>query len=515
MKNNLIEYLNESATKFPEKICVVDNSRSISFSRLYAEAYQIAKILVSHKITKMPILVYLPKETSAIVSFASILMSNNFYAPVDIKSPKSRIKLIIDNLRPGKVITKRKYEKEMQKLSVKANSILFIDDIINNENLEFSEKLIGKTKKMTQKSVDTDPCYVMHTSGSTGVPKGVVIPHRGVEDYIEWAISCFKITDNEIIGNQAPLYFDNSTLDLYLSWATGATLHLIPEEKFIFPVKLIEYLEKNEINFIFFVPTVLINISKLKLLKNHRLPKLQKVLFAGEVMPTKHLAYWQDHLQNRLFANLYGPTEITVDCTYYIIHRKYHANESLPIGFPCYNSDIIILNEKNKQASIKEVGELCVRGSSLALGYWNNTDKTQEVFTQNPLHNNYIDLIYRTGDLVFKNERKEIIYVGRKDFQIKHLGHRIELYEIEHASLLIPEIENSCTLYNSKKSEIVLFYEGKDELEQKYINTELSRLIPRYMMPKRIYYLKKMPLNQNGKIDRKLLEANYIKKNED
>jgi len=354
----------------------------------------------------------------------------------------------------------------------------------------------------------------MYTSGSTGTPKGVVIPHRGVIDYIEWAASCLDVNRDDIIGNQAPFYFDNSTLDIYLSWSTGAQLHLIPESMFLFPVKLIEYLEKKEITFIFFVPSVLISISQMELLSPNSLPSLKKIVFAGEVMPTKHLAYWQKMLPDKIYVNLYGPTEITVDCTYFFVDRIYKPDESLPIGYPRNNAEVIILNKNNECTNIGEKGELCVKGFSLALGYWNDEKKTEALFVQNPLNKNYYDRIFRTGDIVYKNKKGQIIFVGRKDSQIKHWGYRIELGEIEHAANSLPFVNKCCVLYNNEKKEIILFYEGDKEISSVKFRKTLATLIPNYMIPQSFILLKKLPLNSNGKIDRKALENEYINNTE-
>lgn len=505
MRNSVINFLYDSVRKYPDKHCVADDQEALSFRQLFSRASSLAEILIQGDKVNQPVLVYLPKTTSAIVSFAAILMSGNFYAPVDLKSPKKRLQSILENLRPYRVISTRQYQDDLQGLSVQQEKTIFMEDVPSeNDGLSIDE-IITKNRTTTDEIIDMDPCYVMHTSGSTGIPKGVVIPHRGVIDYIEWAIPCLKVDENEIIGNQAPLYFDNSTLDIYLSWAAGAKLYLIPESLFIFPAKLIKYLEKNKINFFFFVPSVLVNIAKLNLLSPDRLPALKKVIFAGEIMPTKHLAYWQENLPDRLCVNLYGPTEITVDCTYFIVERKYEPHESLPIGFPCHNSGILILNGKDSLTEVGEQGELCVRGSSLALGYWNDDEKTKQVFMQNPLQKNYFDQIYRTGDIVYKNERGEIIFVGRKDSQIKHMGNRIELGEIETAAMTIPEIDNCCAIYNERKQEITLFYEGKDEISVGEFRKSIANILPSYMIPRKIKPLESLPMNPSGKIDRRAL----------
>ena len=510
MRNTAIDFLYQTVQKFPDKPCVEDDQEVLSFEQFFFKASKLAEVLRQGNKTNQPVLVYLPKNVSSIVSFGAILMSGNFYAPVDLRSPKKRLQAILENLIPYRVISTRNFQKDLQELSLPEEKIIFLEQVIADTNSRSVEQLIANSRKTTDKIIDMDPCYVMHTSGSTGVPKGVVISHQGVIDYIEWAIPCLKVDENDIIGNQAPLYFDNSTLDIYLCWATGAKLNLIPEGLFAFPVKLIEYMEEKKITFIFFVPSVLVNVSKMNLLRPDRLPALNKIVFAGEVMPTKHLAYWQENLHDRVFVNLYGPTEITVDCTYFIVDRKFEPHESLPIGFPCHNSGVLILNDNGSLANNGEQGELCVRGSSLALGYWNDDEKSNKVFVQNPLQKNYFDRIYRTGDIVYQNEREEIIYVGRKDSQIKHMGNRIELGEIETAVMIMPDIDNCCALYNQAKQEITIFYEGKEEILVSDFRKSMADILPGYMIPRKIHYLETLPMNPNGKIDRKTLQHNFF-----
>lgn len=249
----------------------------------------------------------------------------------------------------------------------------------------------------------------------------------------------------------------------------------------------------------------MILLSKLKALDKMDLNgKLRTILFAGEVMPNKHLNVWRQHIPDAVYANLYGPTEITVDCTYYIVDREFADEEPLPIGRTLPNTDILILNGDDQQAENGEIGELCVRGTSLAKGYYHNPEKTREAFVQNPLNPYYTELIYRTGDLVRTNELGEILYVGRKDFQIKHRGHRIELGEIETAISSIEGISMSCCLYDDVKNRIVVILE--EDVTLSALTEKLKDLIPQYMLPDRVVRVEKMPLNANGKIDRILLK---------
>lgn len=503
MRNSAVNFLYETVRKFPDKICAGDEYHRLTFRDFFSSAYAVAKILNEHRYFNQPVLVYMPKSVEAIISFAGTLMSGNIYVPIDANSPIARIRKIIDNLGPCTILTHKKFAAQISGLGITDTLSIYLEDIVRGRSADNIDAMIRECRECTDLIIDMDPCYVMYTSGSTGIPKGVVISHRGVVDYIEWALSVLGIENTDVIGNQAPLFFDNSTLDIYLSWSTGASLHLIPENLFMFPIKLLDYLEKHRVTFIFFVPSVLVSVSQLRALSPNRLPHLKKVVFAGEVMPTNHLAYWQTALPDKLYINLYGPTEITVDCTYFIVDRIYGPEESLPIGYPCRNSGIIILNEDDHEAKIGEKGELCVRGSSLALGYWKDKERTQKAFVQNPLQTNYLDPVYRTGDIVYRNEKGQIIFVGRKDLQIKHMGYRIELGEIEHAARLLPDISNCCVLYNKASREIILFYESQHEIPVARFMKDLSSRIPAYMLPRKFRHYQKLPLSPNGKIDRK------------
>lgn len=495
MKINLIEYFEATVEKFSEKIATVDSHSELSFKELKQKSLAMSAFFAKNQYpANRPIAAYLPKSNNALISFIATLYNGNCYAPLDVKNPVNRIKSILEVLEPVCVVTKSEYINNIDQCGLNL-------EVINIDELKLESN--SSTNLNYRKCIDTDPAYIIHTSGSTGVPKGVVISHRSIFDYIHWAIDTYSISDAEIIGNQAPFIFDNSTLDIYLMLFAGATLHLIPEQLYMFPAKLLEYLEKNKINFIFWVPSVLINVTNLKLLDTIKLPSLKKVLFAGEVMPTKHLNYWINALKSDvLFSNLYGPTEITVDCTYYIVDRVFSDTEVLPIGFPCRNSDVIILNEKNEPCKLGEQGELCVRGSSLSMGYWNNPVKTKSVFVQNPLNKSYPEKIYKTGDLVQTNERNEIIFLGRKDFQIKHLGYRIELGEIEHTILSVFSALNACVLYDESKSTIVLVYESSQEIPVAEFRLQLNKVLSKYMIPTKYIWMKTLPLTNSGKIDR-------------
>ena len=502
MIKNVVEYLEKTAERFPQKTAIIDENGSISFQEMRKKARSLASQIIEDGYFKEPIIVFLPKGKECIVSFLAAGYSGNFYTPISVDMPVERIKKIEKTLKAAVVITSREYYELISGIGIDA-TYYFYEDI---EKYSCNDKVVEET---LQKTIDTDLLYVLFTSGSTGDPKGVTICHRSVIDYTEWVGDTFNITEQDSFGNQAPFYFDNSILDIYGMLRNGATLNIIPQELFSYPVLLLKYLNDNKISTIFWVPSALILVANLRALKEVDLKYTKKVLFCGEAMPNKQLNLWRKYNPDSLYANLYGPTEITDVCTYYIVDREFDDVEPLPIGIPCRNTDILVLNDKDELVVGDEIGELCVRGTSLSRGYYNNPMKTNEAFVQNPLNSKYYELIYRTGDLVKYNEFGELIYLSRKDFQIKHKGHRVELGEIETMANSLPYISTSCCLYDEKRSRIVFFY--VDNVNEADIVEDLGKLLPDYMIPGHFIKLENMPMNLNGKIDRTKLKKEFIK----
>ena len=495
MQKSVIEYLVNSAAKYPQKSAVQDSTGSITFSELLRSAIVIADVIKVQGLWRSPIGVYIPKGCHMVQAFAGINMSGNFYVPLDTKSPDTRIQSILKVLESEAIITDKAHEQQVRQMCDKV--VFVIEDVLENEPMTDAD-----ARQYLADQIDTDPVYAIFTSGSTGTPKGVVISHRGVIDYIDWAVGRFGFTSDAVIGNQAPFYFDNSTLDIYLMYATGATLDIIPEVHFTFPAQLVDYMNEHKISFVFWVPYALINVANYDVLKDQEMPYLKDIFFAGEVMPNKHLNYWRRYLPHCRYANLYGPTEITVDCTYYEVDREFADDEPLPIGKACRNSGVLILTDQKRETGVNEEGELCVRGSSLALGYYNDWEKTQQAFIQNPLNKHYPETIYCTGDIVYRNERGEIMYVGRKDSQIKHNGYRIELGEIENAILASKLVDNCCATYDFNNKKIVLFYQAEKEVSKGEFRKGVANRIPRYMIPTDYYREDALKQNGSGKIDR-------------
>lgn len=505
MLHAVSNYLRKTCMKYPEHIALVDEREQVSYASFIDKAERVAFYLINASFFKQPIAVMMDRSAGAVITFLGVALSGNFYTVIDTKMPNSRIDKILDTFCPKLIITDKRNASKAEEIKITSKDIeiIYFEDIIANK---ISDENIHTIMSIESKIIDTDILYVLFISGSTGEPKGVTITHRSVIDYIEWASETFQLDHTTIFGNQAPFYFDNSVLDIYSTIRNGAAMHIIPQVLYAFPIRLLEYVRDQHINTVFWVPTVLSRVANLGILDKCDIDCLKKILFAGEVMPAKQLNMWRRRLPNAVFANLYGPTEITVDCTYYIVNRDISDTEPVPIGYPCMNSGILVLNDENQLVGINEQGELCVRGTGLSLGYYNNPEKTKEVFVQNPLNDLYEERIYRTGDIVHYNSRGEIIYDGRRDSQVKHTGHRIELGEIETAVSAIDKVLMSCCLHDVVSDRLVLFYTG--DLEEGQIRKVLSDYLPEYMLPNKYVKLERMPLNMNGKIDRlKLKES--------
>lgn len=494
MLHIVTQYLRKSAELYPDHPVFVDGKVILTYSDALKEAETIAYQLIVRGFFKQPIAVMMDKGARTVAAFLGVALSGNYYTVIDTKMPQNRVEKILETFEPKIILVDKKNVKKAQELGWE---YIIYDNVIEQVITDKEKQAIAAAEG---KIIDTDVLYVLFTSGSTGIPKGVIITHRSVIDYTEWVAETFNLDHTTVIGNQAPFYFDNSVLDIYSTIRNGGTLHIINPMLYSFPIRLLEYIRDQQINTVFWVPTVLSRVADLNILDKCEIDCLKKVLFAGEVMPARQLNAWIRRLPNALFANLYGPTEITVDCTCYIVDREIKDNESVPIGYACMNTDVLVLNEKNELVEVNEKGELCVRGSSLSLGYYNNPEKTAAAFVQNPLNNIYHELIYRTGDIVHYNERGEIIYDGRRDSQIKHTGHRIELGEIETAVFSNTAIKSNCCLHDELKDQLHLFYVG--EIAEDDLRKYLNGFLPEYMLPNIWHKLEVMPLNMNGKIDR-------------
>lgn len=491
---NVLEYLEKSAANYPEKIAAADEISFCSFSELRRDAQKIGTALIRHFKPNTPVPIFMDKSVNTLKLFFGAVYAGCFYVLLNPELPAVRISHIAETLEAEIAVTENSKVQSLKETLPKIKIITF-EELINEEA---DEKMLSSIR---EKMIDTDPLYVNFTSGSTGVPKGVLISHRSVIDFIDNFTEIFSITKDDVIGNQAPFDFDVSVKDIYSAMKTGATLQIIPKALFSSPAMLLDYICEREITTMVWAVSALCLISAFHGL-DYKVPeKVNKILFSGETMPKKHLENWMNALKEAQFVNLYGPTEITCNCTYHKVDRNMDYSDGLPIGKPFPNERVFLLSDNDSVITEKGVtGELCVSGTALGLGYYNNPEQTSLRFVQNPVNKNYMEPIYRTGDLAYWGDNDNLYFAGRKDFQIKYMGHRIELEEIEKALSEVDGVERACCVFLKEKSKLLAFFTG--ETTGKEIRKSLSELLPVYMIPTSYTKLDSMPITKNGKIDR-------------
>ena len=501
MIRNILDYLEQSAIHYPDKIAFADETSACTYKELRRTAKSVGTKLTNYVPPRSPVPVFMEKRVETIYAFLGAVYAGCFYVLLDPKLPSERLKQILQTLQSEVLVLHPDYEKQFKTLEYEGNVVNILEAVQEEEDAVLLEAI-------REQRLDIDPLYAIFTSGSTGIPKGVLVSHRSVIDFMEEFVEIFEITDKDVIGNQAPFDFDVSVKDIYSTLKTGATMQIIPKKLFSFPTKLLDYLDEREITTLIWAVSALCIVTTLKGLEYKVPQKVNKIIFSGEVMPIKHLNEWKKYLPDALYANVYGPTEITCNCTYYIVDREFQPGESLPIGQPFPNEKVFLLDEENqlvREAGKK--GEICVSGTALSLGYYRNPEQTEKVFVQNPLNEKYLEPIYRTGDLAYYGHDGYLYFASRKDFQIKHMGHRIELGEIELAMELAEGIRRACCTYDESENKIVAFYEGEAEKQQ--IVRALGKKLPAYMIPNVWVKLDRLPITKNGKIDRKKMLKEY------
>lgn len=499
MRKSVLAYLEEAADALPQKTVFADDRQEISYAEFRSMAKHIASGLIDKTggKTRRPVAVLIDRSAEPLAGFFGAVYSGNFYVPVDRRMPIERIRLLLSTMDAGVLLAKTEDERLLSKLDY-SGDICYLDDFLDYPVDE------AALERVEAQQLDTDPLYAIFTSGSTGVPKGVLVSHRSVIDLADQFHDEFDLDESCVFGNQAPFDFDVSVKDIYSTLRNRATMYVIPQVKFSFPVKLIEYLNEKKIN------TIIWAVSALRIIENlngfsGEIPQyLRRIMFSGEVMPVKVLNYWRRRLPDAQYVNLYGPTEITCNCTFYKIGREYREDEVLPIGKPFRNSGVFLLDGDKLIEEPGAAGEICVKGTCLALGYYRNPQKTAEAFCQNPLNDAYPERIYRTGDIGRYDDAGQLYFVSRRDAQIKHMGHRIELGEVEAAVNALDFLKAGVCIYAEEN--IVLCYQAEAACEKEILRA-LGRKLPKYMLPTKLVWYRALPLNKNGKIDRVRLAA--------
>ena len=517
--HNILELLERSAERFPDRPAFGDPEKDISFRELVRKARAAGELLAADVPSESPVAFYLEKSVDAVIAMFGAVYAGGFYSFIDVRQPAARAQKVLDVLEPAVLITDEENAEKAEELSFGGRRIL-LKELLEQAGRTLSGQeeplppLSPVLARIRSVMTDTAPLYVNFTSGSTGTPKGVAVCHRSVIEFIAHFAPLFQVTEEDIFGNQAPFDFDVSVKDIYSGLYTGAKVQIIPREYFSNPMQLMDYLCEKKTTILIWAVSAMCFVSIMNAL-DYRIPEtVRAVGFSGEVMPIKQLNVWKKYLPDAMYVNLYGPTEITCNCTYYVLDpgKEYGLEEVIPAGTAFENEKVFLLDEENQEVDPSDLsgeGEICVGGTCVALGYYRDPERTAAAFVQNPLNDRYPERIYRTGDIGRYDADGNLVYVSRKDFQIKHLGHRIELGEVEADTMARDGVSRACCIYDAKKKRLILFYTG--ERDKKDLEKELKEILPPFMVPNKTIRLEEMPLNKNGKIDRHALEAIYQK----
>ncbi len=500
MSGTVLDWLDDTAQRCAEKTAFTDSDSSITFGEFDRISKAVGSCLANRVEAGSPVVVMGGRKVTTPAAFLGVVRAGCFYAPIDGTMPTGRLNQILGVIQAKVMLVDVDFLEVAQKLD-------FDGEIIPMDEAFAAPVQENCLAQRRATLLPTSPLYVIFTSGSTGVPKGVITAHLSAMYYIEAVRKVLHIEESDVLANQSPFDYIAAIRDIYLPLRTGASTVVIPKNEFSMPQQLFETLNRYKVTTLCWSVAGIELPAKLGGFTCSRPEYLKKVCFSGSVMPCKYLRIWQENLPDTLFVNQYGPTEATASCTYYVVNEKVDDNTVLPIGKPYDNYGVFLLNSDGTATKQGQIGEICVKGPVLALGYYGNQKKTEESFVQNPLNPNYRELIYRTGDLGCWREDGNLEFHGRMDRQIKHMGHRIELDEIEGTALELDGITECCALYHKEKELLYLFYTG--DATPKEIVLHFRAVLPAFMVPRKLVKLDTLPKLPNGKRDMQALKAYF------
>ena len=487
---NICKKILQTAEQYPNNPAFADQYTTITHGQLCAQAISGATAILQRVAPGANVGILCSRGVAQVQGLVATLFAGCCYVMLDDASPTGRLRSICDTAGITLILCDEANAATAATLA--ANPLQISAAIATPANSDLVHQVVQSTLPGT-------PAYLLFTSGSTGAPKGAVLTHRNVLSYQQWFCSCFNIGPNTRFGSQTALSFSMSVSDVYATLFSGGYMYLIPKTAFSFPLPLMDLLDAQRINTIYWVPSALGLWYAWKALDQRQPKYLQQVLFAGEALAVPVLNYYLQHMPHVQYANLYGPTETTDICTYYKVPGPLNGS-SIPIGVACQGCQVMCVKD-GKLCAPGEEGELYVKGEFVSPGYYREEQKTAAAFVQNPLHHNYPDPVYKTGDLAVQNKDGVYTFTGRADFMIKRAGYRIEPGEIESAAMQNPAVTAAAALY--KDEQIVLFYCGSIKPDNLFAH--LRSALPGYMVPNTCKKLPIMPVNANGKADRKLL----------
>lgn len=494
--NSWLNRLKHWAEVSPDKLVFKEAGKEgLTYQQFYRQVCNVASGLLRHfqgKMPEAPVAVAVDRDMQSLVSLFGVCAAGGWYVPVDNALPADRAQLLLSVCSPAVLL----YTTEKEPFPQTDVPKLFINVTEDCDVNEFPTR------------EETLPLFGIFTSGSTGIPKLVVKDGRGIRKFIENYCSTFAFSSEEVFGNQIPFYFDASTKDIFATIYLGATTVILPQHVLSFPLQLVQMLKDERISTFVCVPSIMSIAASFEVFSAVMPDALNNVLFVGERMPMRQLNYWRTSLPQVRFVNLYGSTEVAGNSCFYVVDRDFGEDEVLPIGHAFDTAQIFLLDENGVPST---EGEICVAGDGLALGYYKDEEKTAAAFQTVSLES-FQGRIYHSGDYGRINEHGEYICIARKDAQIKHMGHRIELGDIEVCASALDYVKECCCLYAPSAEKIILFCACAEE-NKKYLRKDLSRKLPKYMLPHSFVCFPELPHNRNGKLDRAGLLQEWLKNN--
>ncbi|MBQ9188583.1 MAG: amino acid adenylation domain-containing protein [Clostridia bacterium] len=490
----ILEALDKTTVRWPDKPAFCDERESLTFAEVQHRTLSVSTALLHSGAAREPVAVLLPRTAGMIAALLGVMRAGCAYVPLDLEMGELRLQAIFAQVQPRFLLCDADTEAAARRCG-------FTGTALDIHTLTATAPDAAALGKAYGSILDTDPAYIVFTSGSTGAPKGVIGKHSAMLDYAEQLTKVLRVDETHVFGMQAPLYVDACLKEILSALFCGATVWLVPKKLFMLPVPLVGFLNEHRITTICWVVPALTLLSALHTFDEVVPQFLHTVAFGSEVFPNKQLRVGQKHVPAR-YINLYGPTECTGMSCFYEVDHDFAEGEPIPIGRPFDNTEILLLDETDRLA---DEGEICIRGVALCHGYWNDPVRTAKAFTQNPLRPEYPERIYRTGDRGRWDENGNLLFLGRIDNQIKHMGHRIELGELEAAAMRIDGVTSACAVFDAEKKRLGLAYTGT--LDRAGLLAGLRHTVPDYMLPSRTVKLDAIPLTNNGKTDRRQAHA--------
>ena len=524
MINLLSDVLLETSNKFPAKPAIIEGNRVTTYSELNQLACKVALVLRKLGVQDGELVgIFSVKNAASIIGINGILKAGSGYVPLDTHAPAKLIEYYIENSGVKCLLVSSKLLPKLTEVDLTTTALENIVLIDNDRGIDFElpipvinwsevENLNVETEPSLQNNcIDRNIAYMLYTSGSTGVPKGVITSHRNALAFVDSSLKDYEVKAEDIIANPAPLKFGISIFDVFVGIKAGATMVIIPELLLSFPLQLAEWIDKNKISVWFSVPFMLSRMVLDGEMQRFKYSHLRKVLFAGEIFPMKYLRKLTGMLPHVDYFNIYGTTETNILTHYQVPDLDDNKLMSVPVGKGISNMNVFLLDTNDQLVyEAGGEGEVCAKGAAVTMGYWKNPEKTVQNFVSNPLQKNYSEIIYRTGDLGRLDNEGNIHFLGRKDHMIKSRGYRIEVGEIESALYTHSAIKDAVVLgkpddmYGNIIWAFITLH-NDETLTDLDIKNHCGSRLPKYMIPEEVRITRELPKTSTGKIDKNTL----------